>query len=155
MGAVHPTGPPEPRGAFQRTLTIASRLEELAAVHELIEGLTRELGLSEEVESALLIAVIEAGTNAIQHGNAFATDKSVDFLFTVEPGQIVVRVDDYGKGFDPARVGDPTDPSHLLSPNGRGLYLMRQLMDEVTFDVRSDHGTTVRLRKRRGAGASA
>jgi serine/threonine-protein kinase RsbW len=136
-----------------RTITIGSRLEELEAVHALITGLCRELGLSEETENALLIAVIEAGTNAIQHGNAFATDKSVDFRITVDPTEITVQVDDRGKGFHPELVNDPTDPSHLLNPSGRGLYLMRQLMDEVTFDIRSDHGTRVRLRKTRSATA--
>ncbi len=99
--------------------------------------------------NALQIAVIEAGTNAIQHGNAFAEDKSVTFDFTVDPKDIRVRVDDFGEGFDPSKVGNPTDDSNLLSPHGRGLYLMRSLMDEVTFRTRDDHGTTVVLRKTR------
>jgi serine/threonine-protein kinase RsbW len=68
-------------------------------------------------------------------------------VFRVGHGEILVRVDDHGRGFDAARVENPTDPSNLLDPHGRGLYLMRELMDEVTFETRSDHGTTVRLRK--------
>ena len=91
--------------------------------------------------------MIEAGTNAIQHGNVFAADKSVTFVFDVGQGEIGVRVDDNGSGFDSSRVANPTDPSNLLDPHGRGLYLMRELMDEVTFETRADHGTTVRLRK--------
>jgi anti-sigma regulatory factor (Ser/Thr protein kinase) len=154
MGAVHSTGPPDSRGAYTRSLTIASRLEELAAVHDLIEKICRQFSLDEETENAILIAVIEAGTNAIQHGNAFASDKSVDFVFAVNPSEITIQVDDYGKGFDPARIGNPTDPSELLNPHGRGLYLMRTLMDDVSFGTRPDHGTTVRMRKTRaGAGS--
>ncbi|MEK7317058.1 MAG: ATP-binding protein, partial [Candidatus Eisenbacteria bacterium] len=62
---------------------------------------------------------------------------------------IVVAVDDFGTGFDPSKVDDPTDQSALLNPHGRGLYLMRELMDDVSFDVRPDHGTRILLRKSR------
>ena len=151
MGAAVPTPSQDERGTI--TLTIGSRLEFLSMVHALIEGITRQFELDDETSGALMIAVIEAGTNAIQHGNAFADDKTVTFEFKVSAGDVLVRVDDNGRGFDPAKVEDPTDPSNLLDPNGRGLYLMRTLMDEVKFDVRSDHGTTVRLRKTRPVAA--
>jgi len=130
-------------------LMIGSRLEQLSMVHALIAGLAQQYELGDETENALMIAVIEAGTNAIQHGNVFADDKSVTFDFTVHPSDIIVQVDDFGEGFDPRKVANPTDESHLLNPHGRGLYLMRSLMDEVTFRTRPDHGTTVILRKAR------
>ena len=106
-------------------LTIGSRLEQLSMVHALIAGLAQQYELGDETENALMIAVIEAGTNAIQHGNVFADDKSVTFDFTVHPSDIIVQVDDFGEGFDPRKVANPTDESHLLNPHGRGLYLMR------------------------------
>ena len=151
MGAVVPTPSPDERGTI--TLTIGSRLEFLSMVHALIEGIARQFELDDDTSSALMIAVIEAGTNAIQHGNAFADDKTVTFIFRVSTGDVTVQVDDHGKGFDPGKVEDPTDPSNLLDPNGRGLYLMRTLMDEVHFKTRIDHGTTVRLRKSRPVAA--
>ena len=147
MGAA-PRNPSRSSGDTTR-LTIGSRLEELSEVYVAIEALGIRHHLDEDIVSALQTAVIEAGTNAIQHGNAFAEDKSVTFAFTIDPTEISVRVDDYGEGFDPGKVGNPTDDSRLLSPNGRGLYLMRELMDEVTFSTRDDHGTTVVLRKAR------
>jgi len=142
---------PAPQGnsADKYTLTIGSRLEQLAMVHALIGEIARQYGFGEEMETALLVAVIEAGTNAIQHGNAFDDHKTVLFQFRVRTDDISIQVDDYGTGFDPAKVGDPTDASRLLNPHGRGLYLMRELMDEVTFSVRPDNGTTVLLRKTR------
>jgi serine/threonine-protein kinase RsbW len=147
MGAA----PVTPAGDLGDTirLTIGSRLEQLSMVHALITGLAQQYELGDDTENALMIAVIEAGTNAIQHGNVFADDKSVTFDFTVNPDDIVVRVDDFGQGFDPGKVRNPTDDSQLLNPHGRGLYLMRSLMDEVTFNTRSDHGTSVILRKAR------
>jgi serine/threonine-protein kinase RsbW len=132
-------------------LTIGSRLEQLAMVHALVEGLARQYELDEETANAIIVAVIEAGTNAIQHGNAFDETKPVTFEFTVHPADIVVQVEDYGKGFDPAKVTNPTEEAQLLNPHGRGLYLMRSLMDEVTFQTRPEEGTTVVLRKERPA----
>lgn len=146
-----PMTPPE--AEFAVRLTIGSRLELLSMVHALIEGIGRQFSLDDDMVQAVQIAVIEAGTNAIQHGNVFADDKSVTFDFQIDVNDIRVQVDDYGRGFDVSRVGDPTDPSALLNPSGRGVYLMRELMDEVTFDTRPDHGTRVRLRKARATPA--
>ncbi|HZI89602.1 MAG TPA: ATP-binding protein [Candidatus Polarisedimenticolia bacterium] len=146
MGAARPT--PTPNGSGTITLIIGSRLEELAYVHGLLAEMAGQTEMDEETASALTIAVIEAGTNAIQHGNVFAAHKSVTFVFHVRKGEIEVRVDDNGSGFDPSRVANPTEDTNLLDPHGRGLYLMRELMDEVTFETRPDHGTTVHLRKR-------
>ena len=120
-------------------LTIPSRLEELGQRH----------GMDEDYVNSLLIAVIEAGTNAVQHGNMFADDKVVKFEVTVDPSDVRVRVDDVGNGFDPSRVLNPTEGEQLLNPHGRGLFLMRQLMDEVKFETGPKHGTTVFLRKAR------
>jgi serine/threonine-protein kinase RsbW len=145
MGAAEPTPTRDQSGTI--TLTIGSRLELLSFVHGLIEDIAGQFEVDDETANALTIAVIEAGTNAIQHGNVFAADKSVTFVFDVGQGEIAVRVDDNGRGFDASRVPNPTDPSNLLDVHGRGLYLMRELMDEVTFENRPDHGTTVRLRK--------
>ena len=140
---------PSLNGTDNIRLTIGSRLELLSMVHALITQISRQYELSEDFENALLIAVIEAGTNAIQHGNCFAEDKSVAFEFSVGTQEIIVAVDDFGTGFDPKMVENPTDESTLLNPHGRGLYLMRELMDDVRFDVRADHGTRVLLRKSR------
>ena len=147
MGAAAMT--PDSDSTAPIRLTIGSRLELLALVHALIEGLGRQYELDEELTGALQIAVIEAGTNAVQHGNMFADDKVVKFEVTVDPGNVHVRVDDLGRGFDPSRVLNPTEGEQLLSPHGRGLFLMRQLMDEVKFETGPEHGTTVFLRKAR------
>jgi len=149
MAPAAPTPSPDPE--FSVRLTIGSRLELLSMVHALIEGLGRQFSIADEWVQAVQIAVIEAGTNAIQHGNVFADDKSVTFDFRMGEKDLVVEVDDFGKGFDPDRIGNPTDPSALLNPNGRGVYLMRELMDEVVFDTRPDHGTRVVLRKARAS----
>ncbi len=151
MGAAEPTPTQDEGGAI--TLTIGSRLELLSLVHAVIQQMAGHFDLDEKTTDELTYAVIEAGTNAIQHGNVFAADKSVTFTFHVSPAEVFVRVDDSGKGFDPSKVENPTDPSNLLDPSGRGIYLMRELVDEVKFETRGDHGTTVRLRKTRHVAA--
>src|SRR5262245_10167974 len=130
MGGAPRTTGPNSRDTVH--LEIGSHFEELTRVHALIEDLGRRHELGEGLVDALQVAVIEAGTNAIRHGNVFASDKSVRFQITVGPGEIVVRVDDFGKGFDPSLVPpDPTEGEFLTSSHGRGIFLMRSLMDEV------------------------
>ncbi len=145
MGGASTT--PPPNGTDSIRLIIGSRLELLSMVHAVVGQICQQYELDESTETALLVAVIEAGTNAIQHGNCFAADKIVAFEFRVDARGIEVEIDDYGRGFDPNMVGNPTDASALLNPHGRGLHLMRELMDEVNFDVREDNGTRVRLKK--------
>jgi serine/threonine-protein kinase RsbW len=131
------------------TVRIPSRLELLALLDGVTTSVCDRLSVDENTASLISMSVIEAGTNAIQHGNCFAAEKTVEFDFHVYPKEILIEVEDFGTGFDPGVVDDPTDDSTLLNPHGRGLYLMRELMDEVAFDLREDHGTRVRLRKLR------
>src|SRR5512132_3134073 len=101
MGAPH--GSPSLNNENAVRLVIGSRFENLAVVHALIEGIARERKIDEDTTQALLYAIIEACTNAIQHVNVFAEDRWVTFDFVVENGVLVVRVDDRGHGFDPSK----------------------------------------------------
>jgi serine/threonine-protein kinase RsbW len=137
-------------------LLLPSRLELLGVVDGLVAGLLNHLETDEEVTIAVATSVIEAGTNAIQHGHRQAAEKSVRFCFRFEPGSFEVWVTDTGAGFDLAsiHVSDPTNPEDLLKARGRGIFIMRSMMDEVDFDIRPGVGTTVHLRKRWAAAAS-
>jgi anti-sigma regulatory factor (Ser/Thr protein kinase) len=93
------------------------------------------------------LVVREALVNAIVHGHHCDPQKTVRISVAVnENGELLVSVRDSGSGFDPGRLPDPTDAENLLVPHGRGIFLIRQLMDEVDF--RFDHGTEVRMRRR-------
>jgi serine/threonine-protein kinase RsbW len=130
------------------SVRIPSRLELLSVLDKVAQLVCERLAFDEAACSQVTMSVIEAGTNAIQHGNVFATDKIVRFEFKIFPEEICVWVADYGKGFDASKVANPTDDSALLDPHGRGLYLMRAMVDDVAFETRPDHGTTVCLKKR-------
>ena len=99
-------------------------------------------GDGEQIE----IALGEAVANAVIHGNHEDPEKQVFVNCRCSmDGEVLITVRDEGQGFDSRSVVDPTEPGRLFLTHGRGLHLMRALMDEVWFD---DNGSVVRMRKR-------
>jgi serine/threonine-protein kinase RsbW len=140
--------PPKPEVI---TLSIPSRLELLPVLDRLLSGIIDQIGFSETEADAIAISVIEAGTNAIQHGHKKDPSKIVRFECDLFPDLLRVIVTDSGAGFDLGKVlaSDPTTPEALMQCCGRGIFIMRQLMDQVDFDIRPSQGTTVSLQKAR------
>ena len=130
-------------------LTIPSRLELLPLVDQLTAGISERMEFDEESRVQISISVLEAGTNAIQHGNRVDPSKHVDMEFAIHPDRLEVVVKDKGPGFDLNKiVSDITSPEHLLDLRGRGIYMMRSCMDQVDFTFEPE-GTTCRLVKAR------
>jgi serine/threonine-protein kinase RsbW len=88
------------------------------------------------------VGVTEAIANAVLYGNESDPSKTVRVELRVDPDRVVISVADEGDGFDPSRVPDPTRPENLQSTGGRGLFLIRKLMDEIHFNER---GNAVRM----------
>ena len=88
------------------------------------------------------VSLAEALSNAMIYGNDRDPSKRVRVEVFLEAGSVTARVTDEGTGFDPQDVPDPTVPGNLLEDQGRGLFLMRELMDEVRFN---DCGNCVTL----------
>jgi serine/threonine-protein kinase RsbW len=88
------------------------------------------------------VALTEALSNAMLYGNAGDPCKSVRLDVRLTNGRLWAQVTDQGAGFDPCAVEDPTLPENLTRPGGRGLFLMRKLLDEVHFN---DCGNSVTL----------
>lgn len=89
------------------------------------------------------VALAEALANAMLYGNGSDPAKRVRVDVTVSDHQVTARVTDQGAGFDPTAVDDPTTPDNIRKPGGRGLFLMRQLLDEVRFNDRGNSVTLV------------
>lgn len=121
-------------------LEIESTPNNLITVEEFVNYFSIELGLDQEKINGLLLAVTEATTNAIIHGNKNNKLKMVRIYVYVDGSTLTVKIKDEGKGFDPTTVPDPTDPENLLKDSGRGLYLMRVYMDSLTYN-QTDEGT--------------
>ena len=91
----------------------------------------------------LRVGLTEALANAMTRGNAEDPAKRVRVEVHLGEDEIRARVTDEGRGFDPSQVPDPTKGEALFAPCGRGLFLMRRLMDEVTFNERGNSVTLV------------
>lgn len=88
------------------------------------------------------VGLTEALANAMLYGNNHDPDKRVRVEVCLTKGRIEARITDQGEGFNPTAVPDPTAPENLDKSGGRGLYLMRELLDEVTYN---DRGNEVKL----------
>lgn len=136
-------------------LQIPSRLELLALLDCVALALCERMKFDTDTTSQVTMSVIEAGTNAIQHGHQRDASKMVDVSFHLHPDRMQIEVTDTGEGFDPGSInGDATSPEHLLDPRGRGIFIMRACMDSVDFDF-SPHRTVCRLVKARPHSAAA
>jgi serine/threonine-protein kinase RsbW len=124
------------------TLTLTSAPGAVTAAEDAVMCAMRELGYDETSIFAVRLAVQEAMTNAITHGNAGDPRKSVRFHYEAARDRIVIEIEDEGGGFDPSSVPDPTREENLRIPAGRGIALMRGFMTAVDFQP---PGNTVRM----------
>ncbi len=130
------------------TVRIPSRLELLALLDGVTNSLCERMHVDLDTASLISMSVIEAGTNAIQHGHKRDATRLVDIDFSLFPDRIEVSVHDTGQGFDPNIVnGDAASPEHLFDARGRGIFIMRSCMDSVDFEF-GDSGTICHLVKR-------
>jgi len=110
---------------------------EVAAISPFVDRLMllfRKCGCVSEGESGVEIALREALANAIIHGNHENPRKHVYVRFRCEPDEVSFAIKDEGRGFDLNKLADPTAPENIESVHGRGIYLMKALMDEVRFE---------------------
>jgi serine/threonine-protein kinase RsbW len=133
-------------------LDFRSAFDILDCVQAVSDYVGRMAGLDEESLHWFGVAVRESVINAIKHGNANDDRKRVYIEFTAlesetAPG-IDVRVRDEGPGFDPATIPSPLAPENLLKAQGRGIFLIRSLMDEVVMQQAPQGGMEVRMVKR-------
>src|SRR5215510_6962963 len=128
-------------------LSIESKLEFVDLVSSVTKSVTANMGFDEDDASWIELAVHEAVINAITHGNKQSDEKQVDVRFVTESDALTVFVRDYGQGFDPSQLPDPTSSDNLLNPSGRGIFYMRTFMDEVEHSIHPEGGSIVRMRK--------
>ncbi|MBN2009717.1 ATP-binding protein [candidate division KSB1 bacterium] len=128
-------------------LVIKSDLNEVPVVEEFTEKLSTTAQFSEADRDSIAISVTELVSNAISHGNKCSPDKKVTIEFEVNKEVFIVSVQDEGDGFKPEEVADPLAPENLLKDSGRGVYIVRTLMDETEITV-NETGTLVRITKR-------
>jgi serine/threonine-protein kinase RsbW len=133
-------------------LELPSSFELLDLVQVLSDRISSIAGLDEDLTHWVSVAVRESVINAIKHGNREDRSKHVVVEFTLrpraEPEEFVVRVLDEGEGFDPDAIANPLDPENMLKSSGRGIFFMRNFMDDVSITRRPEGGMDVRMRKK-------
>ena len=143
------------RGGLVR-LQIPSLFEMVDLVQVLSDRMGTMAGFDEDAVHWIGVAVRESVINAIKHGNKEDPTKpvTIEFGFTPldRPTQLVVRVTDRGEGFEPEEVGDPLAPENILKSSGRGIFFMRNFMDEVRLQRAPEGGMEVRMVKKLAAG---
>jgi serine/threonine-protein kinase RsbW len=133
---------------LHESLTLPSTLTSVDVVEAKAEEFAKRAGFDEDTASQIAMISREAAANAVLHGNKSDPAKHVRMGLTLTPEQLAISLADEGKGFDPSAVPDPLSPAGLLRPSGRGIFLMRAIMDEVNFRALSP-GTEITLIKRR------
>ncbi len=118
---------------MRKDLNIPADLVNLRLVEKAIDELSLELDLSDEVYGNVLVATMEATNNAIIHGNNSDPGKTVKIEMLMEKKELKVHIEDQGNGFDYSTVPDPTAPENLEKINGRGIFLMERLSDEILY----------------------
>jgi len=128
-------------------LTVPSVLDYLSLVNAVSEEFGLQMGADEDTRNAINSSVVEACTNAMEHGNGLDREKRVILTLRAAPGRFEIDVSDEGEGFDPEEVQDPRKPENLLRERGRGIFILRNFMDEVRFRIEPSRGTTVHMVK--------
>lgn len=128
--------------AENQKIRISSKSENIILVERMIEDVCDIFNISEDYYGNILVALTEAVNNAIYHGNAANPKKNIDIFFKSFPDHVSFIVKDEGPGFNYSNLPDPTNPENIEKPNGRGVFLMRNLADNVSFE---DNGSKVVL----------
>ena len=127
---------------MEKVVTIPSKIENLRKVEKVIDEISGEFNISEDLYGNILIAALEATNNAIMHGNKLDESRNVTISFDLSDQKLTVKVDDEGGGFDFDHIPDPTAPENIENVNGRGIFLMEKLSDKIEF---TRNGATVAL----------
>ena len=115
-------------------LTLPSTLKAVGRIEAFLKKVNRSVHLDEIQMHKLMVSLTEAVNNAIVHGNKQDLQKKVSVECEILPGWLLFVVRDQGKGFRPNDVANPLHQKNLLRESGRGVFLMRTLMDRVEFE---------------------
>ncbi|RMD97903.1 MAG: ATP-binding protein [Calditrichaeota bacterium] len=127
-------------------LVVSSKIENVEKVEAFTEKISKAMHFSEGERDSIAIAVTEALNNAILHGNKEDPSKSVEVWISSVKNGIKIVVKDEGEGFDLNAVPNPLEPENLLKESGRGIFILKSLMDHVEYKF-TKGGTQVTMVK--------
>lgn len=128
-------------------IVIPSSQDYLVEVDTFLEARLRKAGMNESDSADVAISVSEAVNNAIFHGNKCDLKKKITVRVKAQRGVVEVQVEDQGSGFDPSKIRDPVDGDNVLKQVGRGIFIIKSLMDRVEFSFGPRGGTILTMSK--------
>jgi serine/threonine-protein kinase RsbW len=131
----------------QMVMSIPSDFKYLGAVDAAIQDVAREFAFSENSINDMSTALIEACSNAIEHGNKFSKNKRVKICLGFNGSSVTARVFDEGPGFDYDEALGKTEHPDPMSERGRGLIIMQAFTDGLNFTYIEKEGLCVELVK--------
>ncbi len=121
-----------------------SNPKEIGKIEEFLKSVNKKAKLDDGTFYRLFVSTTEAVNNGIIHGNKSDPRKKVCVTCEVNTDVLIVRVKDQGNGFDPAAVPNPLDEQNLMKESGRGIFLIRSMMDKVDYSM-TQQGTTIEM----------
>lgn len=141
------TSSPMADADFEVDLIINSSYKFIDIGHDLVRYLCALIGFDEDATHWIILAVREGISNAIKHGNKCDTSKKVLVRMHYIGPDLTISIEDEGDGFDPSSVQNPLLPENLLKPTGRGIFYMKNFMDDVRYEFKQSHGTVLHMKK--------
>jgi len=130
-----------------KKIEIPSDIGYIKKVSMEIIGRLESLGVEKAVQFDIRLAVEEALRNAIEHGNRFERDIPVKISYEIDDNAFRIEVEDQGKGFNAAKIPDPRKKENLVKEGGRGVLLIRKLMDKVEYRGKGNKVSIVKYLK--------
>jgi serine/threonine-protein kinase RsbW len=119
---------------MEQSIKLASTIENLSIVESMVEEISSKKIINEDKLGNVMVCVTEAVTNAIEHGNKNQKNKTVFINYKTINNKLIFKVTDQGNGFDYENIPDPTLPENIEKENGRGVFLIKNLADNVKFE---------------------
>jgi len=133
---------------YHKRLSITSTGDAASGVCSELLSAVEAAGFGKEAVFGIHLAIEEAVTNAVKHGNGLDLDKHVRIECVIEEDKFDIVVTDEGEGFSPCAVPDPRDAENLEKPSGRGVLLMKSYMDVVEFNEKGNRVHMVKYKRK-------
>ena len=115
-------------------ISIPSLIDNIQVIESFIDNAKEDFEINDDMYGNIMISVTECISNAIIHGNQSNADKMVHLELQMQQGLLKCCIEDEGSGFDYSNLPDPTEPENIEKLGGRGIFLMRNLSDDVKFE---------------------
>lgn len=133
---------------YEVDIIINSNYKFIDIGHDVVKYLCNLIGFDEDSTHWIILAVREGISNAIKHGNKLDETKKVVVRMSYQDRALNVSIEDEGEGFDPGEIQNPLLPENLLKATGRGIFYIKNFMDDVQFNFKpNSHGTILRMKK--------